>query len=105
VLVDTQTQPRLAVSAQPDADVTPTGGKLGKWCSHRRDERKAGRLSAERALDAFNRMPVLMQLHANRQDDERACVRHIREILEADQGRPSIARRAIIDAGGGASLR
>jgi hypothetical protein len=50
--VDTQTQP-CAVSAQPDADVTPTGGKLGKWCSHRRDERKAGRLSAERALDAF----------------------------------------------------
>ena len=52
--MDTQTQP-AAVSAQPDADVTPTGGKLGKWCSHRRDERKAGRLSAERvaALDAL----------------------------------------------------
>ena len=35
--------------------MTPTGGKLGKWCSHRRDERKAGRLSAERvaALDAL----------------------------------------------------
>ena len=49
---------------------------------------------------------MLVQLHANRQDDERAYVRQIREILEADQGRPSIARRAIIDAGGGgASLR
>ncbi len=32
---------------------------------------------------------MLMQLHANRQDDERAYVRHIREILEANQGRPS----------------
>jgi len=56
-----------------------------------------------------NRLLMLMQLHANRQDDERAYVRHIREILEANQGRPNIMRRAIIDAGGGggggASLR
>jgi len=38
-----------------EGDVTPTGGKLGKWCSHRRDERKASRLSTERvaALDAL----------------------------------------------------
>ena len=52
-----------------------------------------------------NRLLMLMQLHANRQDDERAYVRQIREILEANQGRPNIMRRAIIDAGGGASLR
>jgi hypothetical protein len=52
-----------------------------------------------------NRMLMLMQLHANRQDDERAYVRQIREVLEANQGRPSIARRAIIDADGSASLR
>lgn len=52
-----------------------------------------------------NRMLMLMQLHANRQDDERAYVRHIRDWLEANQGRPSIVRRAIVDAGGGASLR
>jgi hypothetical protein len=52
-----------------------------------------------------NRMLMLMQLHANRQDDERAYVRHIRDWLEANQGRPSIARRAIVDASGSASLR
>jgi len=38
---------------------------------------------------------MLMQLHANRQDDERAYIRHIRACLETNQGRPSIARRAI----------
>ncbi len=52
-----------------------------------------------------NRMLMLMQLHANRQDDERAYVRHIRACLEANQGRPSIARRAVVDAGGARSLR
>jgi hypothetical protein len=52
-----------------------------------------------------NRMLMLMQLHANRQDDERSYIRHIRDSLEANQGRPSIARRAIIDADAGASLR
>jgi hypothetical protein len=52
-----------------------------------------------------NRMLTLMQLHANRQDDQRTYVRHIRDCLEANQGRPSIARRAIVDAGRGASLR
>jgi hypothetical protein len=52
-----------------------------------------------------NRMLMLMQLHANRHDDERAYVRHIRDWLEANQGRPTIARRAIVDAGGIASLR
>jgi len=52
-----------------------------------------------------NRMLMLMQLHANRQDDERAYVRHIRECLEANQGRPSIARRGVVDTRGAASLR
>jgi hypothetical protein len=46
-----------------------------------------------------------MQLHANRQDDVRAYVRHIREWLEANQGRPAIARRAVADGAGVASLR
>ena len=48
---------------------------------------------------------MLMQLHANRQDDQNACVRHIRDCLEANTGRPSITRRAIVDAGRPASLR
>jgi len=52
-----------------------------------------------------NRMLMLMQLHANRYDDVRAYVRHIRDWLEANQGRPSIDRRAVADAGGSASLR
>jgi Transposase, Mutator family len=52
-----------------------------------------------------NRMLMLMQLHANRQDDENAYVRHVRQCLENNAGRPSIARRAIVDAGGSASLR
>jgi len=53
-----------------------------------------------------NRMLTLMQLHANRHDDANAYIRHIRERLEANAGRPAIDRRAIIDAsGGGPSLR
>ena len=42
-----------------------------------------------------NRMLMLMQLHANRRDDERAYVRHIRDHLESNQGRPvSLAARS-----------
>ncbi len=52
-----------------------------------------------------NRMLMLMQLRANRQDNERAYVRHIRDCLEANQGRPDITRRAVVDATSGASLR
>jgi hypothetical protein len=52
-----------------------------------------------------NRMLTLMQLHANRQDDVRAYVKHIRECLEANQGRPAIARRAVADGARVASLR
>jgi hypothetical protein len=52
-----------------------------------------------------NRMLMLMQLHANRQDNERTYVKHIREALQSSHGRPSVARRAIVDAGHVASLR
>ena len=52
-----------------------------------------------------NRMLMLMQLHANRQDDENAYVRHIRHGIEANQGHPSVARRAVVDIGRAASLR
>ncbi|HSD33052.1 MAG TPA: hypothetical protein VLB49_14130 [Gemmatimonadales bacterium] len=55
--------------------------------------------------DRTNRMLMLMQLHANRQDDTTAYVRHIRDRLEANQGRPTIGRRAVVDVGGIASLR
>jgi hypothetical protein len=52
-----------------------------------------------------NRLLMLMQLHANGQDDVNAYVQHTRASLEANQGRPSIARRAVVDTGGHASLR
>ena len=52
-----------------------------------------------------NRMLMLMQLHANRQDDDSDYVSLIRTSLQANHGRPNIARRGVIDAGGIASLR
>ncbi len=52
-----------------------------------------------------NRMLMLMQLHANRQDNERTYVKHIRDWLQSSQGRPSVARRTIADAGRVPSLR
>ncbi len=52
-----------------------------------------------------NRMLMLMQLHANHQDDVNAYVRHIREWLEGNQGRPRVDRRAVTDMRGVPSLR
>jgi len=52
-----------------------------------------------------NRLLMLMQLHANRQDDDSDYVRLIRACLEANHGRPNVARRAVIDVGRIASLR
>ena len=52
-----------------------------------------------------NRMLMLMQLHANRQDDDNEYVRLIRECLEANHGRPSVGRRAVVDVSGIPSLR
>ena len=44
---------------------------------------------------AHSRLPLLQQLHANRQDNERAYTPDIRACLEANQGRPRGARRDI----------
>jgi hypothetical protein len=52
-----------------------------------------------------NRMLMLMQLHANGDDDVHAYTHLIREWLEANQGRPSVDRRAIIDPEDSPSLR
>ncbi len=52
-----------------------------------------------------NRMLILMQPHANRQDDEQANTQLIRLWLESNQGRPSNGRRVIIAAGRVPSLR
>ncbi|MCA1680807.1 MAG: hypothetical protein LC777_18600 [Actinobacteria bacterium] len=48
---------------------------------------------------------MLMQLHANRQDDVHAYTHLIRASLESNHGRPDVDRRAITDARGAASLR
>jgi hypothetical protein len=48
---------------------------------------------------------MLIQLHANRQDDDNDYVRLIRACLEANHGRPNVARRAVIDVGRIVSLR
>ena len=52
-----------------------------------------------------NRLLMLMQLHANRQDDVLTYTKSIRAWLEANGGRPRVARRAVTDPGGVASLR
>jgi hypothetical protein len=50
-------------------------------------------------------MLLLMQLHANRQDNERTYAKNIRQWLEANGGRPRVARRAVVDTRGTPSLR
>lgn len=52
-----------------------------------------------------NWLLMLMQLHANRQDDDSDFVRLIRTSLQANHGRPNVARRAVIDVSRIASLR
>jgi hypothetical protein len=52
-----------------------------------------------------NRLLMLMQFHANRHDDERTYTKLIREWLQANDGRPAITRRAIIDTRHAPSLR
>ncbi len=55
--------------------------------------------------ERLNRLLMLMQLHANRQDNERAYTKTIRAWLEANHGRPQVDRRAIADLNRIASLR
>ena len=61
--------------------------------------------TASRTGSARTRLLLLMQLHANRQDDELAYAKDIRAWLEANHGRPRIARRAVSDSAGQPSLR
>jgi len=55
--------------------------------------------------ERMNRLLLLMQLHANRQDDARAYATDIRDWLEANRSRPRAARRAINDRRDLPSLR
>ena len=52
-----------------------------------------------------NRLLMLMQLHANRSDDVDTYTHLIRECLESNNGRPVVARRAVVDARDLPSLR
>ena len=52
-----------------------------------------------------NRLLLLMQLHANRQDDASAYATDIRVWLEANSGRPRVGRRAVNDCRDQPSLR
>jgi hypothetical protein len=52
-----------------------------------------------------NRMLMLMQLHANGQDDVHAYTHLLRAWLEANHGRPRVGRRAITDSRDVPSLR
>ena len=52
-----------------------------------------------------NRLLLLMQLHANRQDDVLAYAKDIRAWLQANHGRPSVPRRAVTDPATSPSLR
>ena len=52
-----------------------------------------------------NRLLLLTQLHADRQDDHVAYAKDIRAWLEANHGRPRVRRRAVTDRDGLRSLR
>jgi hypothetical protein len=52
-----------------------------------------------------NRLLLLMQLHANRQDDQQTYTGHVRAWLEANGGRPRVNRRAVADRRDQPSLR
>src|SRR5512144_197578 len=79
--------PDMPLSTSPlDAFTNPIRAAIGP--------RAYGLKNRERT----NRMLMLMQLRANRQDDVHAYVRNIRACLEANQGRPSLGRRAVTDS-------
>ena len=52
-----------------------------------------------------NRPLMLMLMHANRHHDAHAYTDPIRACLESNQGRPLVARRAVVDVRGVPSLR
>jgi len=96
----------------PRAAREPAGGHAAVEIIARRvhqpDPRRhrAPRAYGLKNRERTNRLLMLMQLHANHQDDVNACTRHIRQRLEANQGaRPSLDRRAVADTGKAASLR
>ena len=91
---------RSARGAHTPLSTSPMDGLIGPI----RDAlhpRRYGLKNRERT----NRLLMLMQLHANRQDDTRAYATDIRSWLEANHGRPRATRRAITDRRDVPSLR
>lgn len=87
-------------SADTPLSTSPMDGLIGSI----RDAihpRRYGLTNRERT----NRLLLLMQLHANRQDDVFAYAKDIRARLEADDGRPRVRRRAVTDRDAFPSLR
>jgi len=80
-------------TSPPDAFINPIRASI--------QPRAYGLKNRERT----NRLLMLMQLHANGQDDIHAYTHAIRTWLETNHGRPHVNRRAIIDARGAPSLR
>jgi hypothetical protein len=92
----------LSIDRSPDTPLSTS--PMDAFVSPIRDALRP-RAYALKNRERTNRMLMLMQLHANRQDDERAYAKHIRQWLKVNRGRPSVARRAIVEAEGLTSLR
>ncbi len=95
---------RRGLSSSRPADTPLSTSPMDAFTNPVRDAIRT-RAYALKNRERTNRMLMLMQLRANRQDDERGYVKHIRQWLEVNQGRPSVGRRVIVDADGIASLR
>jgi hypothetical protein len=86
------------------ADMPPTTSPMDGLVTPIRDAlhpRRYGLKNRERT----NRLLMLAQLHANRQDDHIAYAKTIRAWLEANGGRPHRPRRAVTDPANRPSLR
>jgi hypothetical protein len=79
---------------------------IGALEDHLREVKNAlsDRRAAFRNRERMNRLLMLLQLHANGQDDERRYARIIRETLEANSGH-AFPRHRILDRGRISSLR
>ena len=95
---------RRGLRSQRPADMPLTTSPMDGLIGPIRDAlhpRRYGLKNRERT----NRLLQLMQLHANRQDDQVAYAKDIRTWLEANHGRPSVPRRAVTDPRSAPSLR
>ena len=95
---------RRGLSTNRPADTPLSTSPMDAFVTPIRDAIRP-RAYALKNRERTNRMLMLMQLHANRQDDDRAYATHIRQWLEANTGGRRSPAAPIVDAGGLASLR